>query len=293
MNSSESELSDSDVELQNAFAEGRLKPGLNIVEEAPKKFVNNVAGLRQKLQEFKLNLKWIEVLDCVSQQAPLAPELAARMYTEEQKRENQLKNNKKLAQYSAEDDPVLNDFKRETTFYRQAQSTVMEAMPRLKSLGVATLRPDDYFAEMAKSDEQMQKIRHALVKKQAQQKQSERVKELRQQKKEGKRIQIERKLQKQKEKKEMLEEVKKVRKGVKKDMDFLNRKGPSKKAVEKRNQKDKKFGFGGKKRGKKSNTRESSSDFTDHKSFKSHKDKGGKSLKNRRLGKNRRKQSKK
>ncbi|XP_045483531.1 probable rRNA-processing protein EBP2 homolog [Harmonia axyridis] len=293
MNSSDSEMSDSDIELQNAFADGRLKPGLNVVAEAPKKFINNVVGLRQKLEDFKLNLKWIEMLDCVSQQAPLAPELAARILTEEQKRENEKKNNKKLPQFKPEDDPVLNDFKRETIFHRQAQSTVLEAFPRIKSLGIPTMRPDDYFAEMAKSDDQMQKIRTALMKKQAQQKQSERVKELRQQKKEGKRIQTEKKLQQLKERKEMLEEVKKVRKGVRKDLDFLNnkKKGPSKGTLEKRKLKDKKFGFGGKKRGLKTNTKDSSADFSLYKNNKQGKNK--QQGKNKRLGKNRRKQSKK
>lgn len=90
--------------------------------------------------EIKSNLKWVERLECINQPAPLAPELAARMYTEEQKRENQLRNNKKLVQYKPEEDPVLNDFKRETMFYRQAQAAILDVMPRLKDLGLATIR---------------------------------------------------------------------------------------------------------------------------------------------------------
>lgn len=43
--------------------------------------------------------------------------------------------------------------------YRQAQATVLEALPRLKKLNIFTKRPEDYFAEMAKSDQQMQKVR--------------------------------------------------------------------------------------------------------------------------------------
>lgn len=42
--------------------------------------------------------------------------------------------------------------------YRQAQATVLEALPLLNQLSIATKRPDDYFAEMAKSDQQMQKV---------------------------------------------------------------------------------------------------------------------------------------
>lgn len=71
-------------------------------------------------------------------------------------RQNVLKNSKNSG--SIEEDPVLNDFKREMMFHRQAQAAVLESFPRLKSLGVLTKRPDDYFAQMAKSDEHMQKV---------------------------------------------------------------------------------------------------------------------------------------
>ncbi|CAH1156214.1 unnamed protein product [Phaedon cochleariae] len=269
MSSDESDLNDSDIELQDAFADGRLKPGLNKVEEAPKQFVNNVSGLKQKIEEMKLNLPWLERLDCVNSQAPLAPEIAAQMLTQEQKRENQLKNNKKLPQYTPSEDPVLNEFKREMIFHRQAQATVTEAIPKLKAMGILTKRPDDYFAEMAKTDEHMQKIRDNLMKKEEQQKRSERVKQLRQQRKEGKMLQVQTKLQRQHEKKEMLNQVKKVRKGMSKDLDFLDGKNNNtskKKAIERRKVKDKKFGFGGKKKGMKLNTRDSAADISEFRS---------------------------
>ncbi|KAG5899504.1 hypothetical protein JTB14_015214 [Gonioctena quinquepunctata] len=169
MSFSDSELSESATELQNAFAEGKLKPGLNRVEEAPKQFVNNVGGLKHKIEEMKLDLPWIETLDCVNSEAPLAPEISAQMLTHEQKRQNQLKNNKKLPQFAPSEDPVLNDFKREMMFHRQAQASVSEAIPKLKAMGLATKRPDEYFAEMAKMDEHMQKIREHLMTKQEQQ----------------------------------------------------------------------------------------------------------------------------
>lgn len=57
-----------------------------------------------------------------------------------------------------EKDAVHNDFKRELLFYRQAQAAVLEAIPRLKSMGIKTKRPEDYFAQMAKTDEHMQKV---------------------------------------------------------------------------------------------------------------------------------------
>ncbi|KAF2895424.1 hypothetical protein ILUMI_10752 [Ignelater luminosus] len=268
---SDSEYSGSDAELQEAFSHGLLKPGLNKAEEAPKRFVNNISGLRQKLQEFKLDLPWIEILDCVNKQAPLAPELAAQMLEQEQKRENQLKNNKKLPQVSPSEDPVLNDFKREMMFYRQAQASVLDAIPKIKSMGISTKRPEDYFAEMAKSDEHMQRIRETLMKKQLQQQRSEKVKQLRAQRKEGKALQMQTKLQRQQEKKQMLDQIKKVRKGVAKDLDFLdnkpgkNSKNPSKKTQEKRKWRDQKYGFGGKKRGSKQNTKDSAADISEYK----------------------------
>lgn len=42
--------------------------------------------------------------------------------------------------------------------YHQAQAAVLTALPQLHHLKVPTRRPDDYFAEMAKTDQQMQKV---------------------------------------------------------------------------------------------------------------------------------------
>lgn len=96
--------------------------------------------MKQKQKEISLNLPWLETLENINKVAPLAPELAFRVQTEEQKRQNQLKNNKKLPQFSPSEDPVLNDFKRETLFYRQAQASVLEGLPKLKCLNIPTIR---------------------------------------------------------------------------------------------------------------------------------------------------------
>ncbi|KAI4460819.1 rrna processing protein ebna1-binding protein-related [Holotrichia oblita] len=286
-NSSDSDLADSDVELQEAA--GVLKPGLNKVEEK-KIFTNDIKGLRQKQKEMKLNLPWIETLDCINKVAPLAPELASKMQEQEDRRENQLKNNKKLPQFTPNEDPVLNDFKRETMFYRLAQATVLEAIPKLKQMNIPTQRPDDYFAEMAKTDAHMQKIREKLMQKQAQQQRSERVKQLRMQRKEGKALQVQAKLDRQKEKREMLDQVKKVKKGLSNDMSFLD--GKKKKGLEKRKMRDKKFGFGGKKRGLKTNTKDSAAEITEYKRPGKPKRTSGKGKPVKRLGKNRRMKNK-
>lgn len=42
--------------------------------------------------------------------------------------------------------------------YRQAQASVLLGLPQLHKLGIKTRRPDDYFAEMAKSDVHMKKV---------------------------------------------------------------------------------------------------------------------------------------
>lgn len=177
--------------------------------------------MKRKINEIKLKLPWIETLDCINKQAPLAPELAAQMHEQEARRANQLKNNAKLPQFSPTEDPVLNDFKREMMFHRQAQSAVLEAIPRLKQMGIATKRPDDYFAEMAKTDDHMQKVRQALMKRQVETQQKERVRQLRIQRKEGKAIQTQVRVERQKEKKEILDQVKKARKGMSDNLDFL------------------------------------------------------------------------
>lgn len=42
--------------------------------------------------------------------------------------------------------------------YQQAQSAVKIGVRKLEELGIATTRPDDYFAEMVKTDDHMRKV---------------------------------------------------------------------------------------------------------------------------------------
>ncbi|XP_011685088.1 PREDICTED: probable rRNA-processing protein EBP2 homolog [Wasmannia auropunctata] len=302
---SESEYNSSDEELQEALAKGLLKPGLNVAVESGKQSKNCVSLMKQKLDEMKLDLPWIERLDMVNAPAPLAPELALQMQEQEVRRAKQLQGNKKLPQYKPSEDPVLNDFRRENMFHRQAQGAVMDGMNRLKKLGVPMSRPDDYFAEMAKSDEHMQKVRENLMKKQVIAQRSEKVRQLRQQRKVAKQMQVEATLKKHAEKRKFMEEVKKYRKGVRKDLDFLDdKKKPqgrqplnrrtNPKAQLKMKMKNAKYGYGGKKRGSKWNTKSSSADVSEYrrppKPGEGRKGKGGKGK--QRLGKNRRMQMK-
>lgn len=255
--------------------------------------------MKSKLNEIKLKLPWIETLDLVNKQAPLAPELAAKLLENEQRRANQLQNNAKLPKIDPSQDPVINDFKREMMFHRQAQAAIMEGISRLKNMGVATKRPDDFFAEMAKTDDHMQKVRDVLMKRQAEEQRREKVRDLRIQRKQGKAIQQQIKLKRQEEKKDMLEQVKKVRKGVSSNLDFLegggkkgnkNISAKGKRALEKRKMKNTKYGFGGKKKGSKRNTKDSANDVSEYR--RSGKPKMNNKMSNKgaakRLGKNRR-----
>ncbi|XP_054021020.1 probable rRNA-processing protein EBP2 [Dryobates pubescens] len=276
--SEDSSLSDS--ELQEAFSRGALKPGLNVVLEERPKRRNDVNGLKQCLSEFKKQLAWVERLDVTLGQV-VDPSQSA--------------SNKDAV------DPE-NDFQREMSFYRQAQAAVLEALPRLRKLQVPTRRPDDYFAEMAKSDQQMQKIRQKLKSKQEAMERSERAKQLRAMRKYGKKVQNEILQRRQKEKKNMLNAVKKYQKGLSDKLDFLDEEQPSSQGNKngsanqrikkgpnaKRRYKNQKFGFGGKKRGSKWNTKESFDDVSSFRSKVAHNKgprKGGKKALNKRPGK--------
>jgi len=270
---SDSSGGDTDDELKEAFAAGLLKPGLNIIGEAPEKKVakNNVAAMKQKLSEIQKDMPWIERLDLVNAPAPLAPELAFKEDLHGKERATKLQQEK--AGVALEDDIVHNDFKREMLFYRQAQAAVLEAIPRLHSMNVKTKRPEDYFAQMAKTDDHMNKIRSKLLSKEQAQQRVEKMSKLRELKKYGKKVQVEVQQKRLKEKKDMMDEMKKIRKGQGGNMDFLENgggnsgKGDHRGNVGKRNAKDKKFGFGGKKKNIKKNDKRSTDDVSGFRPF--------------------------
>lgn len=251
----------SDQELQDAFSRGLLKPGLNVVLEKPKKAVNDVSGLKQCLAEFRRDLEWVERLDVTLGPVPEVSETQPTPQNQDQKKG-----------VNPED-----DFQREMSFYRQAQAAVLAVLPRLHQLQVPTKRPTDYFAEMAKSDQQMQKIRQKLQTKQAAMEKSEKAKQLRALRKYGKKVQTEVLQKRQREKAHMMNAIKKYQKGFSDKLDFLEgdqkpversakaggkgqqmSKGPN----AKRRYKNQKFGFGGKKKGSKWNTKESYDDVS-------------------------------
>ncbi|XP_076307342.1 putative rRNA-processing protein EBP2 isoform X1 [Tachypleus tridentatus] len=286
---------DSDSELQEAFSRGELKPGLHaLVPHIKRDHINNVAGLKQKLEEFKLNVNWIERLDMSNDPAPAHPEFTTQSV------DLKTKNTKVLE--GKQEDIVHSDFEREISFYRQGQAAVLSGIPFLRKLGIPTKRPEDYFAEMAKSDTHMQKVREKLLSKEVALERSEKARKLRELRKFGKKIQNEVLQERQKQKKQMLESVKKYRKGQTKNLDFLDgtpiqSKKSSQEKGQKRNKmaqqrkkyKDTRYGYGGQKKRSKYNTAQSSAAMSGFHSKKSSLPPGKKSkVKNKRPGKSRR-----
>ncbi|KAI8092567.1 putative rRNA-processing protein ebp2 [Halteromyces radiatus] len=180
-----------------------------------------------------------------------------------------------------QDDNQDQDMARELAFYQQALEAARIARDKFKELDVPFSRPDDYYAEMLKSDEHMAKIRQRLLDEAARNKASEEAKRQRLLKKFGKKVQVQKQLDRQKEKAQTLDKIKLLKRkradgnneSLTLDNDFdvalenadnkRQKKDDNKKGKPtKRQIKDKKYGFGGK-RGKyhKSNTAESSADI--------------------------------
>ncbi|KAK4051067.1 rRNA-processing protein EBP2 [Microbotryomycetes sp. JL221] len=108
-----------------------------------------------------------------------------------------------------------NDLERELEFYKQALWGAEKAMHLFDEAKVPFHRPADYFAEMVKSDAHMSTIRQSLLDESAAIKASENARKLREAKKFGKKVQVERLKERQKEKADVgkrLESLKKKRK---------------------------------------------------------------------------------
>ncbi|GFF26735.1 rRNA-processing protein EBP2 [Aspergillus udagawae] len=200
------------------------------------------------------------------------------------------------------------DLNRELAFYKVCQAAASEARSLLKKEGVPFTRPGDYFAEMVKTDEHMSKIKKKLYDEAAAKKAAAEARKQRDLKKFGKQVQVAKLQQRQKEKRETLEKINELKKKRKSDKSGItdndndlfdiaiedsgkpdSRKrsrdneggGPSMK----RQKKNEKYGFGGKKRHSKSGDAISSGDL---RNFSVKKMKGG----SKRPGKSKRAASK-
>ncbi|KAJ2451269.1 RRNA processing protein [Coemansia sp. RSA 2336] len=181
-------------------------------------------------------------------------------------------------------DQTEDDLDRELKFYQQGLEAAIQGKQAVIKAGVPFSRPDDYFAEMVKTDTHMAKIRESLLAQQQGIQNAEEAKKQRELRKYGKKIQQEKLKEREDKKKASLDKIATIKKrlrsgdlgdaddfdidvGSDDDANFSARSGPSKRGGKlapnkKRQSKNDRYGFGGKKRGLKRNTADSAGDIT-------------------------------
>ncbi|KAK1971277.1 Ebp2-domain-containing protein [Colletotrichum sublineola] len=208
---------------------------------------------------------------------------------------------------------VQDDLQRELALLSQSLEAARKGRSLLIKEGVPFSRPNDYFAEMAKDDGQMQKVKAKLVEEASAKKAAAEARKLRDLKKFGKQVQVAKLQERQKAKKDTLEKIKTLKRKRQEGSSNLDtheadlfdvgvdneikshtnssgkrdggRSGSGVNA--KRAKKNDKYGFGGKKRHAKSGDAISSGDLS---AFNPKRMKGGIGKKSQqRPGKNRRK----
>lgn len=169
---------------------------------------------------------------------------------------------------------IYDDTERELAFYKQSLDAVSQAREELKRLKVPFLRPLDYFAEMVKNDEHMDKIKSELVRDASEKKAREDARRQRDLKKYGKQVQVATLQKRQLEKKDTLDKIKNLKKKRKSneitgdDFDVAVEEETESRAEKygrpnsKRSAKNAKYGQGGLKRFKRKNDAESSADIS-------------------------------
>jgi len=179
---------------------------------------------------------------------------------------------------------INDDFERENEFYQLALKSAREGELMLEENKVPVYRPDDYFAEMVKSDEHMKKVKSLLLTEQKRIEDSEKRRQQRELKKQGKKVQSDRQQEKKKQERENLKNISKWRKNHGNDEmpieleDTPNHKSNSKSSSKpalpqkssKRQAKDAKYSRGGIKKDSKKNNFQSFSDEKDGYSLKAH-----------------------
>ena len=176
------------------------------------------------------------------------------------------------------------DLTREEEFQRIALAGALLGRKKLRKENVPFTRPADYFAEMVKSDEHMGTIREKMRSAAASKKAASEARALRDAKKFGKQVQVAKQQERAKEKRETLEKIKglkRKRQGAGGDTGLVHEreeelferidveeggpardgKGRERGTGMKRQKRDQKFGFGGKKRFKKSGDAVSTGDM--------------------------------
>lgn len=254
---------DEEAELERRLVEEQLREEQEASNEAQNKGIYNREALVAIAAEWnqEKNLAWVETLD--------------------------------TCEFPLELENVHDDLKREVAFYNQTLASVRFARDRLKRENIAYKRPEDYFAEMLKSDAHMAKVKDKLIYEQKKITAVEERKKSQAHRKVAKEIQAEKLKQRTQQKNDTLDAVKQWKKRKNSDKNGLiddkndeqlesivsennsnkrkrddggNAKGGSDSKKPRvnhmRESKDKKFGFGGKKRFAKRNDKESTNDFS-------------------------------
>eukprot|EP00056_Hartaetosiga_gracilis_P003964 m.69885 g.69885 ORF g.69885 m.69885 type:complete len:393 (+) comp11649_c0_seq2:1155-2333(+) len=160
------------------------------------------------------------------------------------------------------------DIKREDEFYALAKAAAENAKKLLKEHKVSIQRPGDYFAEMLKTDDHMERVREKMLNEEKKIETQEKARKQRENKKFGKKVQQEVLHERARHKRATLELA--ARRGK----DLLQNEGADfgveaisgaslrNKKSAKRQARDERFGHGGKKKHAKSNTKESTDDMS-------------------------------
>ena len=168
---------------------------------------------------------------------------------------------------------VENDLERELAFYNQALEASFAAIRRFEADGIKWRRPDDYLAEMVKSDGHMAKVKEQLVHEQTVIEEAEQRRKERENRKYSKQVAAERRKERSQQKKQAIDSVTSMRKQRAKsnfegefDLDQVGlgdaklngkrlgeRFSASGAKSNKRQKRDAKYGFGGPKRRQKMN----------------------------------------
>ncbi|KKA01881.1 rRNA-processing protein HuEBP2 [Hanseniaspora uvarum DSM 2768] len=178
---------------------------------------------------------------------------------------------------------IEDDTQRELAFYKASLEATSIAKKKLLQQKIAFHRPLDYFAEMLKTDDHMEKLKQRLIQEESEKLARQEARRQRNLKKFGKQVQIQTLQKRQQEKKDTLDKIKSLKKkrganeisgGSEFDIaveDAIDGKTTSKdnnkrqKINHKRDGKNKKFGQGGMKRFKRKNDAQSSSGIPDKK----------------------------
>ncbi|RYP76712.1 hypothetical protein DL770_007186 [Monosporascus sp. CRB-9-2] len=212
---------------------------------------------------------------------------------------------------------IQDDLARELAFYAQSLDAAKRGRALLKADGVPFSRPTDYFAEMVKDDGHMEKVKAKLIEEASAKKASAEARKLRDLKKFGKQVQVAKLQERQKAKKETLEKIKSLKRkrqessgdlgtneadlfdvGVDHELNAHKSKASSgrnggdreqHRPNAKRQKKNEKYGFGGKKRHAKSGDAISTGDMSGFSARRMKTGARAKVPKTARLGKSRRK----